>query len=292
MDGLEYRLPNITNKRLLDPHVVIIGAGASIASCPIDKNGQKVPALKDIHEVLGLTKKISAYGFSKSEMADFEKLFSKIHDNPEYTELQVELETNVRAYFQSLTIRDEISIYDYLILSLTEKDAIISFNWDPFLMQAYLRNLNVGNLPQVIFPHGNVGIGVCYDCKVKGYANCLCPRCGESLQDMKLLFPVEKKNYNDGGIIGNEWALTKEYLKRAAGITIFGYSAPETDVEAYRLLKGSYIESNMTTIAPFSIINLKQNEEEQRKNGKKFIITECFSLMKLLQNLYYGCIQE
>lgn len=30
-DVLPYRLPNHEEKRLLDPHVVIIGAGASIA---------------------------------------------------------------------------------------------------------------------------------------------------------------------------------------------------------------------------------------------------------------------
>ena len=35
-----YRLPNHKNKRLLDPHVVIVGAGASRAACKIDKNGK------------------------------------------------------------------------------------------------------------------------------------------------------------------------------------------------------------------------------------------------------------
>ena len=37
---LDYRLPKIKNKKLIDPHVVIIGAGASKAACPIDKNGK------------------------------------------------------------------------------------------------------------------------------------------------------------------------------------------------------------------------------------------------------------
>ena len=39
-----YRLPNHKNKRLLDPHVVIVGAGASRAACKIDKNGKEVNA--------------------------------------------------------------------------------------------------------------------------------------------------------------------------------------------------------------------------------------------------------
>lgn len=45
MYGIPYRLPSIKNKRLQDPHVVILGAGASIAACKIDKNGKMVPAL-------------------------------------------------------------------------------------------------------------------------------------------------------------------------------------------------------------------------------------------------------
>ncbi|SFG47096.1 hypothetical protein [Enterocloster clostridioformis] len=265
MYELPYRLPYIENKRLRDPHVVILGAGASIAACKIDKNGLRVPVLANIHKVLGLTNMLQTYGFSSEEMENFELLFSNINGKSEYAKLQRVLESKVRDYFKCLEIPDEPTIYDYLVLSLTEKDAIISFNWDPFLMQAYKRNLSVENLPQLIFPHGNVGVGLCYDCKVKGYANCLCPQCFKKLSDMKLLFPVHKKNYYDGEIIQNEWTVAKKYLSIAAGITVFGYGAPETDVEAYNLLKDSYKASNITTIAPFSIINLKIAEEEQRK---------------------------
>ena len=265
MQNIPYRLPNIANKRLQDPHVVILGAGASIAACKLDKNGRRVPALANIHKILGLTNMLQTYGFTNEEMNNFELLFSNINGKPEYAELQRILEAEVRDYFKSLQLPDEPTIYDYLILSLTEKDAIITFNWDPFLMQAYRRNLSIGNLPQLIFPHGNVGVGLCYDCKIKGYADCLCPQCFNELADMKLLFPIHKKNYYDGEIIQNEWIVSKKYLNIAAGITVFGYSAPETDYEAYSLLKDSYKASNIITIAPFSIINLKSEEEVQRK---------------------------
>ena len=46
-----YRLPNHKNKRLLDPHVVIVGAGASRAACKIDKNGKEVPN-KELEKLL------------------------------------------------------------------------------------------------------------------------------------------------------------------------------------------------------------------------------------------------
>ena len=262
---MPYRIPTIAKKKLLDPHVVILGAGASIASCPIDKNGKIVPTLANIHEILGLTEKLQSYGFSENEMENFELLFSNIEGLTEYCELQSDLEFAVRDYFQNLQIPDEVTLYDYLVLSLTEKDAIITFNWDPFLLQSYLRNIKVGNLPQLVFPHGNVGVGICYDCKNKGYAKYLCSRCMKPFNDMPLLFPVHKKNYYDRSIIENEWEVAKDYLSRAAGITVFGYGAPETDIEAYNLLKESYKKSNITTIAPFSIINLKSEEETQKK---------------------------
>lgn len=183
-DILPYRLPNHVGKRLIDPHVVIVGAGASIAACEIDKNGKKVPLLKNIHNILGLTDELKKYNFSDEQMEDFEKLFSDINGKTEYRDLQKKLEYEVCDYFSKLQIPDEPTLYDYLILSLTEKDAIISFNWDPFLMQAYKRNICVGNLPELIFPHGNAGVGLCYECKIKGYANCLCPKCFKELEQM------------------------------------------------------------------------------------------------------------
>lgn len=262
---LTYRLPSIKDKRLMDPHVVILGAGASIAACPIDKNGKKVPLLSNIHRILGLTDELKKYNFSDKEMDNFELMFSKIFDKVEYDDLKHYLEIKVSEYFQSLKIPDNVTVYDYLILSLTEKDAIITFNWDPFLIQAYRRNLDVGNLPQLIFPHGNVGVGLCDNCKNKGYTNCLCPDCLKPLEDMPLLYPVHKKNYYDNGIIQNEWQVAQTYLSRAAGITVFGYGAPETDIEAFNLLRDSYKKSNIDTIAPFTIINLAKEEVEQKK---------------------------
>lgn len=269
-DIVPYRLPRVKGKSLVDPHVVIIGAGASIAACKHDKNGRSVPLLKNIHTVLGLTDELSKYHFSASEMQDFELLFSKIYGKKKYKNLQTYLEAEVRRYFQQLVIPDEPTYYDYLVLSLTSKDAIISFNWDPFLLQAYRRNLPIGNLPRLIFPHGNVGVGLCFHCKTKGYANCLCPNCLMPLEDMPLLFPVGQKNYYDGSIIENEWAEARNALANANGITVFGYGAPATDAEAVRLMRQAYQESNVQAIAPFTIINLPQNEREQREKWANF----------------------
>ena len=136
MAGEAYRFPLVKNHRLQDPHVVIIGAGASKAACAVDKNGNTVPLLRDVHKVLGLNDELKPYGFSDAELADFELLYSNIYNKEEYVDLQKMLETAVIQYFQTLRLPDDPTLYDYLVLSLTEKDAIVSFNWDPFLIQA------------------------------------------------------------------------------------------------------------------------------------------------------------
>lgn len=136
-DIVPYRVVNVKNKRLLDPHVVIVGAGASIAACRFDKNCVEVPLLKNIHTVLGLEPELCKYGFSKEELSDFEMLYSHLCNQPKWAKLVNYLEDAVRKYFQQLQLPDFPTYYDYLVLSLTSKDAIISFNWDPFLLQAY-----------------------------------------------------------------------------------------------------------------------------------------------------------
>ncbi len=267
---LPYRLPNYKGKRLLDPHVVIVGAGASIAACKTDKNGKKVPLLKNIHNILSLTDDLDKYNFSDEQMSDFEKLYSDIYGKSEYKCLQEKLEHEVCDYFSKLQIPENPTLYDYLILSLTKKDAIISFNWDPFLIQAYRRNISVGNLPELIFPHGNSGVGLCNDCKIKGYANCLCPNCFKELEQMPLLYPVGNKDYNSSSVIKNEWARPKIVLSMAAGVTLYGYGARVTDVEAVELMKSANNMSNMKDIAPFTIINLPENEEDQKRKWAEF----------------------
>ena len=72
-----------------------------------------------------------------------------------------EIEKRIDAYFSSLRIPREATKYDFLLLSLREKDAIFTFNWDPFLFDAYKRNAHIASLPEIFFLHGNVRIGIC-----------------------------------------------------------------------------------------------------------------------------------
>jgi hypothetical protein len=66
------------------------------------------------------------------------------------------------------------------------------------------------------------------------------------------LFPVEKKNYQDDPFIAREWEAIRAYLEACFVLTIFGYSAPTTDVEAMQLLKDGW--------GPVSDRNMEQTE--------------------------------
>jgi len=267
---LGYRLPNIHNKRLTDPHVVIIGAGASKAACPVDKNGKKVPLLKNIIEVIDVDNLLQEYGSRAIDVCDFEEFYSDLFLVPQYQVLCKELEDKVYDYFSDLVICDEINLYDYLILSLTSKDLIICFNWDPFLLQAYRRNIDVGNLPEIVFPHGNVGVGVCYRCRVKGYYNNDCSQCYHPFEKMRLLYPIGEKDYENDGVIQNEWDVARQYLERATGLTIFGYGAPISDISAVDMMKKAFEASNIKTICPTTIVNLADVKEDQVSKWGQF----------------------
>ncbi len=269
-DIVDYRIPTIRNKKLVDPHVVIVGAGASKAACATDKRNCSVPLLKNILEVLSVDELLLKYGFIAKDISDFEEFYSDIYGNPIYEALCLQLECEVYNYFSKLELPDDVNLYDYLILSLTSKDLIISFNWDPFLLQAYRRNIEVSNLPQLAFLHGNVGVGICNTCRVKGYYGYDCPECYSKLEKMPLLYPIGQKDYNSNSVIRNEWRIAEEYLHKAAGVTIFGYGAPFTDNAAVELLKQALQKSNTKVICPVTIINLFSVKEEQLKKWSAF----------------------
>ena len=109
-DMIPYRIPCIKNKKLIDPHVIIVGAGASIAACRKDKNGMEVLLLRNIHKILGLKPVLERYIFSEAEMEDFELLYSSIHNKTEFAALTNLLEESIREYFGCLVIPDEVTI--------------------------------------------------------------------------------------------------------------------------------------------------------------------------------------
>jgi hypothetical protein len=140
------------------------------------------------------------------------------------------------------------AIYDYLVLSLREKDLIATFNWDPFLYYACWRHHKVANLPRVAYLHGSVAVGYCLQDYRKGLIGRRCSLCGNQFAPSPLLFPIKKKDYSQNPFIKQEWEALRLYLKRAYILTIYGYSAPTSDVEAIKLMKDAWGKPHTRTL--------------------------------------------
>lgn len=243
------------------PHLVLLGAGASLASFPNgDKNGKKLPLMNSLVEKLDLYNHIPDK--FESLLTDFEKLYSNIANDISLLSVKEIIDKKVYEYFNEMDIPDKPTIYDYLVLSLRKKDLIATFNWDPLLLKTIKRHSKIINIPNVAFLHGNVAVGVCIHCNIKGYKyNSICHRCYKPFDDMKLLYPVENKNYSSDRIIKDEWELLKHYFEISLYVTIFGYSAPDSDVDAKKLMLDVSIKNRSREFYELEIIDLKSEEE-------------------------------
>ncbi len=245
------------------PHVVILGAGASRAAFPKgNRHGIEVPLMNDVIETLDLKPLLAGCGLDSLD-GDFEMLYSELATSGKRPDVLAELEHRVSAYFASLKLPDEPTLYDHLVLSLRPKDLIATFNWDPFLWQALSRNSKLAQMPISLYLHGNVTVAYCTNHKpaTQGWPRNRCGRCGARLEPSRLLYPVTKKDYTADSNIEISWREVQNSLKAAFILTIFGYRAPATDVEAFRLLKEGWGLPEQRELEQIEIINTAEPEE-------------------------------
>ena len=258
------------------PHVVILGAGASLAAFPNgDRNGCRIPLMNDLTKICGLIEVLKKYGID-TKYDNFEELYSDMFDSGNQNVMK-ELEAKIIRYFSSLELFDRPTIYDLLVISLRPKDLIATFNWDPFLFQALLRNRRWIELPNVAFLHGNIAIGFCQEDFKMGATNAPCPKCHRPFQATQLLYPIKQKNYQRNLFIQAEWNKLQRYLRCAYMITVFGYSAPASDVEAIELMRKAYKGTGIRELEQIEIIDIK-SEDELRETWSPFIVSDHFQV--------------
>src|SRR5258708_1337889 len=251
----------ISQIRVMSPHIVILGAGASVATFPNgDKNGKRIPLMKDLVEVVGLGKILDQIGVDYKGK-NFEDLYSQLFIDEKYSTILEEINNAIDDYFFSLELPPTPTIYDHLLLSLRETDLIATFNWDPFLIQAHLRNQKFTKLPMMSFLHGNVLAGYCTEHKTRGGTGNLCPKCKKRFTQSPLLYPITKKDYSANQFIDGEWRRLKKCLEMAFMVTVFGYSAPKTDTEALSLMKTSWGDVEKRDMEQIEIVS-RQHEGE------------------------------
>jgi hypothetical protein len=252
------------------PHVVILGAGASLACFPKgDVTGRRLPLMNNLVDTVGLRELIERAGLS-ADIDNFEAFYDEIASGGRHKGLVEAIESRVREYFAAMRLPAEATLYDYLILALRKKDLIATFNWDPFLAQAFRRNRQVEELPRMAFLHGNVAIGTCAEHKVVNFADQVCSKCRTALAPSKLLYPVRQKDYNNDPFIKGEWQALRAYLEKAYYVTIFGYSAPATDLEAKNLMLEVWKKNPTLQLAEVDIVDVKPREVLE-KNWSDFL---------------------
>jgi hypothetical protein len=260
------------------PHVVILGAGASKAAFPRgDPTGKVVPVMQELVACLGLTADLKAAGFA--DPTNFEAIYDELATTGSNPALVSEIERRVRSYFESMALPSEATLYDRLVLSMRETDLIATFNWDPFLLRAYVRNGSVRRLPQLAFLHGNVEAAVCLKDRTKGLVGQPCQKCGERLIPTKLLYPVRRKDYSTDPFIANEWSLLKQFLERAYMLTIFGYGAPSTDVEAVDLMSNAWRDNDRFELGQVNIVDIRP-EMQLKKTWEPFVCRDHYGFLK------------
>jgi hypothetical protein len=252
------------------PHLVILGAGASVQACPDgDRWGNKLPVMDDLIEKLDLVHDLDSAGVTW-RARNFEDVYGSIYSIAGYTDLVHKIETRVRSYFGLLELPDKPTIYDYLVLSLREKDVIATFNWDPFLFQACMRNHDKAPMPKVLFLHGCAIIGHCWEHKKQGFVGAVCPQCTQRYAPTRLLYPVADKDYVSDAYIGSQWKTLKAAMDAAFVLTIFGYGAPTTDKAAIDLMSIAWGRSEDRSLEEMEMIDIK-NEDELTDTWDRFI---------------------
>lgn len=275
-------------------HVVILGAGASIAATRRngERGGKHLPSMNNFIDIVGLQDLVEAVP-EHLRAQNFETLYGNLHRDDPNSDIIREIENRIQSYFGNMRLPDEPTIYDYLVLSLRGKDLIATFNWDPFLFQAWNRNKQLTNdLPNLSFLHGNVAIGYSSEDKQRGPVGYQMRRDGGKFLPSKLLYPIEQKNYTIDEFIDVEWQRVKYCLSKDSGtvrVTIFGYSAPVSDSEAISLLNNAWGTSDERDMEQFEIINT-DSKEELRRRWDNFIhshhcdITDCYFNSSLATN--------
>lgn len=264
----------INDLRMGRPHVVILGAGATFATCKElgdEYNSNKPPLMNNLIEILELQELLKSNDIDET-VDNFEEMYSNLSESGNYIGLLNSIEKRIHDYFSEMELPNCATIYDHLILSLRPKDIVVTFNWDPLLFDAWSRNYHDAKLPKTFYLHGNVRIGYCIEHKIKGDSRGICPKCKNKLTPSKLLFPVKQKNYTKDPFISKEWEAFSYYLSRAYIVTIFGYSAPTSDVEAISIMKNSWGDIKEKQLEEIEIIDVK-DRDVLRKTWDPFIHT-------------------
>lgn len=243
-----------------------------------------LPLMNELVDAVDLRGLLGQGGISwDSENRSFEDLYSELSATPHHDAIRELIERQIRSYFSQLRPPEAPGMYDRLILSLRPKDVIATFNWDPFLIHAAYRNREFHDrFPKLLFLHGSVASAYCEEHQLHGVTGSTCPHCSEPLVPTPLLFPVAKKDYTAHPAIAHAWGHLQHALANAQMITVFGYSAPVSDVDARLLLQDAWGTANTRKFEQIEIIDIRP-EDELLTAWDSFIHSHHYDVFRTLQ---------
>ena len=125
-------------------------------------------------------------------------------------------------------------------------------------------------MPKILCLHGNVAVGFCEEHIEFGGVDCYCPTCHNKFYPTKLLYPVKNKDYSSDGYINWCWKGLDYFIDHSYMLTIFGYSAPKSDVDAVNLMKKAWGNIEDRPLEEVSVIDIV-DEATMLNTWKDFI---------------------
>lgn len=101
---------------------------------------------------------------------------------------------------------------------------------------------------------------MCEKDTVVGISGRNCSRCGQPFVPSKLLYPDKHKVYLLDRFIKSEWDILRRYLGKAYYLTVYGYSAPKTDVEARSLMLDVWRKNKYLELAEVDVVDTATRE--------------------------------
>lgn len=253
-------------------HLVILGAGSTIATIPNgDKNGNHAYTLNGFLKDPFFANFLDSLESKYTSKTDVEKMCAQLYveDRRRYDEF----ETLIREKYESLQLPDEFTILERLVMSLTADDAIISFNWDDLIVQAYNKAkefIPMTLLPNLYFPHGNAQ--ACYN--EHRYGSSRNPD-NIGMKPSPLNMPIDDLEYKNDLFIKSQWNIMDWYVRYSQMITIFGYRGPSSDKQDLKHME-SLLRQNQICGKIEIIDKTKESAHEVANNLKRLVrLTEC-----------------